>query len=73
MNFSRIGFSLSPFVPSEAKSHASPAKMPKNADPELLCSARPACGTGNVGAIKCSPEGEPYNGQPNAALIGGTR
>jgi hypothetical protein len=73
MNFSRIGFSLSPFVPSEVKNHASPANTPARFNRRRFRRARPVCGTGNVGAIKCSPEGERYDGQPNSALIGGTR
>jgi hypothetical protein len=73
MKFSRIGFSLSPFVPSEVKNHASPPDTPAKFNRRRFRRARPVCGTGNVGAIKCSPEGERYDGQPNSALIGGAR
>jgi hypothetical protein len=73
MKFSRIGFSLSPFVPSEVKNHASPANTPARFNRKLFRGVRPVCGTGTPSAPKCSPEGERYDGQPNSALIGGTR
>jgi hypothetical protein len=73
MNFNRIGFSLSPFVASEVKNHASPANMPARFNRKWFRRGRPVCGTGNAGAIKCSPEGERYNGHPGSKLIGGAR
>ena len=73
MKFSRIGFSLSPFVPSEVKNHASPPDTPAKFNRRRFHRGRPVCGTGTPSAPKCSPEGERYDGQPNSALIGGAR